>query len=178
LSQVIEWAEQAAVELFGQLKDQKLTLATAESLTGGLVGSLLVGIDGISKYYYGGAITYTDAEKKRQCGVSAELLTQHSAVSSQVAKAMAEGIRLAMGTDLAVATTGYAGPGAGADGTPAGTYYIGVSRVGSGAGVLPGGVSLVTATYFCRPGCTRNEVRACAARDAFSVLNRVLRGLP
>jgi PncC family amidohydrolase len=82
-----------------------LTLSTAESCTGGLVGHAITSIDGSSGYYVGGAISYSDELKQRILGVSPDVLVRHGAVSAQTAIAMAEGARRAFGTDLAVSIT-------------------------------------------------------------------------
>ena len=79
-----------------------LTVATAESCTGGLVGHALTSIPGASSYYLGGLITYADALKRDLAGVPAEVLETHGAVSAQVAIAMAEGVRDRIGADVAV----------------------------------------------------------------------------
>lgn len=96
--------------VFDSLTARGLTMATAESLTGGMVASAIVQFAGASKVYRGGAIVYTDAEKTRSCDVPEVMLKEHTAVSEPVAIQMARGIREKTGADVAVATTGYAGP--------------------------------------------------------------------
>lgn len=103
------------------------TLATAESCTGGLVAHVVTEIDGSSGYYRGGFVTYADDVKRDQLGVPDELLAAHGAVSAQVARAMAEGARARLGTDLAVAITGVAGPGGGTPDKPVGLAYVAVA---------------------------------------------------
>ena len=104
-----------------------LTVATAESCTGGLVGHALTSIPGASSYYLGGLITYADALKRDLAGVPAEVLETHGAVSAQVAIAMAEGVRDRIGADVAVSVTGVAGPDGGTGSKPVGLTYIGIA---------------------------------------------------
>jgi nicotinamide-nucleotide amidase len=104
-----------------------VTVATAESCTGGLIGHVLTEIAGSSGYYVGGAITYSDAMKQTTLGVPAATLDAHGAVSAQVAVAMAEGARRAFGADVAVAVTGIAGPTGGSDRKPVGLTYVAVA---------------------------------------------------
>lgn len=110
------------------LHDQRQTLATAESVTGGLVAHRLCLVPGASDYFRGGIVSYTDDVKAEQLGVPRELLDRHGAVSEPVARAMAEGVRRRFGTDLAVATTGFAGPGGGTNENPVGTAYVALSH--------------------------------------------------
>jgi len=116
-----------ARRLFDVCVDRGLTVATAESCTGGLVAHAITEIAGSSAYYLGGFVTYANDIKRDQLGVGAELLAAHGAVSAQVARAMAEGARTRLGTDLAVAITGIAGPGGGSDEKPVGLTYVAVA---------------------------------------------------
>jgi PncC family amidohydrolase len=116
-----------AERLFTVCIDRRLTLATAESCTGGLVAHAITEIAGSSAYFQGGFVTYADAAKRDQLGVPSELLTAHGAVSAQVARAMAEGARARLATDLAVAITGVAGPGGGTAEKPVGLTYVAVA---------------------------------------------------
>ena len=110
-----------------QLKSKKLTIATAESCTGGLLGAALTTEPGSSVFYLGGAVSYSDALKRGLLGVNEESLFQYGAVSETVAGEMAEGIRLKAGADLALSTTGIAGPDGGSDLKPVGLVYIGLA---------------------------------------------------
>jgi len=105
------------------------TLAVAESLTGGLLGAELVAVPGTSAVLRGGALTYATDSKASVLGVDQELLTAHGPVHPQVAVQMADGARLLFEADVALATTGVAGPGP-ADGHPAGTFYVACTGVG------------------------------------------------
>jgi nicotinamide-nucleotide amidase len=104
-----------------------LTVATAESCTGGLVGHLLTEVAGASDYYLGGAVSYSNGAKERILGVTPETLERHGAVSAQVAVAMAEGAREAFRADVAVAVTGIAGPAGGTNAKPVGLTYVAVA---------------------------------------------------
>lgn len=100
------------------------TLAVAESCTGGWIGKMLTDIPGASRIFTQGWTTYTNEAKARQLGVSTALLEQYGAVSEPVARAMAHGARLQAATDVAIATTGIAGPDGGTPDKPVGLVYI------------------------------------------------------
>ncbi len=113
--------------LFRELDRRRLTLSTAESLTGGLLGARLTAIAGSSRVYWGGVISYSNASKERFCAVPKDLIDHHGPVSREVVSAMAEGILTGSGADCAVAVSGVAGPGPSADGVSAGTVWIAVA---------------------------------------------------
>jgi PncC family amidohydrolase len=106
---------------------RSLTVASAESCTGGLVGYALTEVAGSSGYYLGGVISYGNDAKREQLGVPATTLEMHGAVSAQTAVAMAEGARQRFAADFAVAVTGVAGPGGGTDAKPVGLVYMAVA---------------------------------------------------
>lgn len=110
---------------------RNLTLATAESCTGGLLAQRLTAIPGSSRYFLGGAVVYSDALKTTFAGVPAELVASKGPVSSEVARALAEGIRTRTGASLGISITGIAGPGPGSPGPdadkPIGLVYIGLA---------------------------------------------------
>ncbi len=112
------------------LHEKRQTLATAESITGGLVAHRICQIPGASDFFRGGLVTYTDDMKAEHLGVPRELLERFGAVSEPVARAMAEGARAKFGTDLAIATTGFAGPGGGTEDNPVGTAYVALAHAG------------------------------------------------
>jgi len=119
--------EPVAALLGRMLTERGLTLATAESCTGGLIGAALTDIPGSSAYYLGGTVTYADGAKVQFLDVEEDLLRLHGAVSEEVARAMALGIRRKTGADIAVSVTGIAGPGGGSTEKPVGTVWIGVA---------------------------------------------------
>ena len=104
-----------------------LQLATAESLTGGLLVSRLVDVPGASRAVAGGAVCYSYAAKTRLLGVPSDLLERDGAVSGRVAELMAQGALHLYGADLAVSTTGVAGPGPDDRGVPAGRVHLGLA---------------------------------------------------
>ena len=109
------------------LSDRALTLATAESCTGGGLSHLLTEIPGASAFFIGGIIAYHNDIKLQLLDVPRETLTHHGAVSSQTAIAMAAGCRSRFKTDFAVSITGIAGPGGGSAEKPVGLIYIAVA---------------------------------------------------
>ena len=106
------------------LRGSGLTLALAESCSGGLISKRITDIPGCSDYFLLGAVTYANSAKMGVLGVPEELLLRHGAVSPEVAVAMAGGVRDIAGSDLAIATTGIAGPEGGSREKPVGTVYI------------------------------------------------------
>ena len=114
-------------EVASLLTEKKLTVATAESCTGGLIGHVLTNIPGSSAYYLGGAIAYTNALKIKVLGVASSTLEEHGAVSESTAQEMAEGIKTVTQADIGVASTGIAGPSGGTAEKPVGLVYIGLA---------------------------------------------------
>ena len=110
------------------LHEKRQTLASAESITGGLVAHRVCLVPGASDYFRGGVVSYTDEVKARELGVPRDLLERFGAVSEPVARAMAEGVRTKFGVDLGIATTGFAGPGGGTETDPVGTAYVGLAH--------------------------------------------------
>lgn len=109
------------------LAAKKLKLATAESCTGGLISKMITDVAGVSAVFECGVCSYSEQIKSRVLGVEKALIEQYGVVSPQVASAMAEGVKNLAGADIAVATTGVAGPAGGTQSTPVGMVYIGVS---------------------------------------------------
>ena len=119
---------QLATQLQHLAIERGVTIGTAESCTGGLVGHSITAIPGASAYYLGGVVSYSDAVKHELVGVPRATLERHGAVSAQVAVAMAEGIRQRVGCDLSVAVTGVAGPDGGTEAKPVGLTYVATAR--------------------------------------------------
>jgi nicotinamide-nucleotide amidase len=109
------------------LTERKLTLAVAESCTGGLIADRITDVAGSSNYFERGLITYSNASKIAELGVPAELIQQHGAVSREVAEAMASGVRVNSAVDIGLSTTGIAGPTGGSPEKPVGLVWIGYS---------------------------------------------------
>jgi nicotinamide-nucleotide amidase len=127
------------VQVVSALSEQGRTVAVAESLTGGLVASTLVGVPGVSAVFRGGVVSYATDLKHRLLGVDAGLLERNGPVDPEVALQMARGVRDRLGADWGLATTGVAGPGP-QDGVPAGRVFVAVvgPQVSAGlAGSVP-----------------------------------------
>lgn len=114
-------------DLVRELLQRKLTFSAAESCTGGLIGKLLTDLAGSSAFFKGSAVTYWNEAKENILGVTEEVLRRYTAVSRETAQQMAEGARRIYGSDIAVSTTGYAGPGLGERGEAPGLVYIGIA---------------------------------------------------
>ena len=115
-------------EMLGELlRKKKLTLSAADSCTGGRVGDKITNISGSSDYFLGSAVTYSNEAKIALLKVSEKSLGSYGAVSEQVAKEMAVGCRELFGSDIAVSTTGIAGPTGGSKEKPVGLVWFGVS---------------------------------------------------
>ena len=107
--------------------ERGLTVALAESCTGGLVADALTDIPGSSGYFLGGIVSYADATKERLLAVPPEVVAAHGAVSAQVARAMAEGARARFEAAIAASVTGIAGPDGGSEAKPVGLTYVAVA---------------------------------------------------
>jgi nicotinamide-nucleotide amidase len=120
-------AELPEVRIGQILTERSLTLAVAESCTGGLLGHRLTDVPGSSLYFLGGIVAYSYDAKERLLGVQHNTLYDHGAVSEQTAREMAQGVRRALGSDIGVSVTGIAGPGGGMPDKPVGLTWIGIS---------------------------------------------------
>jgi len=115
-------------QVVGEMLIEKgLTIAVAESCTGGLVAHRLTKIPGASNYLLCDVVAYSDESKQRILGVEKELIETRGAVSAEVVSAMSEGVRKISGADIGISTTGIAGPGGGSEEKPVGLMYIGIS---------------------------------------------------
>jgi len=110
-------------EILYKLYESGKTIATAESCTSGRIGEVITSVPGASAYYKGGTICYSNEAKTTVLNIDADLIAEKNAVSEDVAKEMVKGVINLLGTDYAIATTGFAGPGAEA-GIPVGTIWI------------------------------------------------------
>lgn len=119
--------EQIEVKVGRLLREKGLTLAVAESCTGGLVGHLLTNVPGSSEYFRGGVVAYAYGAKERLLGVRHKTLYEFGAVSEQTAREMARGARNALSADIGLSVTGIAGPGGGMVDKPVGLAWAAVS---------------------------------------------------
>jgi nicotinamide-nucleotide amidase len=150
-------------EITGELLlERGLTVAVAESCTGGLVGKRFTDVPGSSDYFLGGVTSYHNEVKMNVLGVPADMLAQHGAVSSEVAAAMAEGVRDLLHADCSLSTTGVAGPGGGTEEKPVGLVYIG--------SVVDGVTEVERLRFWGR----RDQVRERSALAAIDLLRRRL----
>ncbi len=141
------------------LRERGMTLACAESCTGGLIAKRITDVSGCSDVFLGGCVTYANEAKEKLIGVKHETLEAFGAVSEQTAREMARGVRLALGADVGIATTGIAGPGGGTPEKPVGTVYIAVSTAEGET------VKLLNLS----PKRSREFIRICAATNAMSL---------
>jgi len=116
-------------QLRDKLRKRKLTIAVAESCTGGLLGSRITDVAGSSEYFLGGVIAYQNKVKEALLHVPHDVIAAHGAVSAQTVEAMASGCRELFKCDIAVSITGIAGPGGGSAEKPVGLVYVGLSTV-------------------------------------------------
>ncbi|MCA9528829.1 MAG: competence/damage-inducible protein A [Myxococcales bacterium] len=149
------------------LRNRGLTLAVAESCTGGLVGAMLTDVPGSSDFLLLDAVTYANSAKTAVLGVSAEVLCAHGAVSGETAQMMAEGALRVSGADLAVATTGIAGPGGGTEDKPVGTVWFAIAKKDG---------EVRTAHRLLRGG--RARIRTLAAYVALELVRRAASDAP
>jgi len=116
-----------AVELGELLRERGLTLALAESCTGGLIGDRITNVAGSSDYFLGAIVSYAIDAKINLLGVSDDTLNEHGAVSAQTVKEMAHGARHVLGADIGLSVSGIAGPGGGTTVKPVGLVWFGLS---------------------------------------------------
>ena len=148
------------------LRERKQTLATAESITGGLLGGAITEIPGSSDVFIGGVVAYNEQTKSQLLGVDATLFAAHGVVSREVALAMAKGARERLGSTWALSTTGVAGPGP-SNGVPPGLVWIAIAGPYAESAIFAEELHLVG---------DRQEVRAATIARAFDAFTRILRG--
>lgn len=158
----------AAERLIGELRARGLTIATAESLTGGLIAAALTAVAGASDVVDRGFVTYTNAAKVEMLGVSPVLIAAVGVVSREVAIAMAEGALARSGAGVTVAVTGVAGPGGGTMAKPVGLVHVAAAR-------RIGGSTQPTLHQECRFGAIgRDGVRRATLSAAFGLVHRAI----
>ena len=148
------------------LKERHMTIATAESLTGGMIAANLVEIPGASEVVRGGFVTYQSVAKTMLLGVPADMIDQYDVVSAEVAVAMARGARENLGVDIAVSATGLAGPGGGTPERPVGTVFLGISTAEH---TYPIALHLTG---------SRERIRTLTMKNALNAVRRELQGNP
>jgi nicotinamide-nucleotide amidase len=153
----------AARALLDLCRGKRLTIATAESCTGGLVAGVLTDIPGSSDVLDRGFVTYSNAAKQAMLGVPAVMLEQHGAVSAETAEAMARGALAQAPVDLAVAITGIAGPGGATPGKPVGLVHF-------AAAARTGELRRLGRRYG---DLGRSQVRSAAVNDALAMLREL-----
>jgi len=144
------------------LKGKGLTIACAESCTGGLIGHRLTDVPGSSAYFLESAVVYGDRAKTKRLGVPKALIEEHGAVSGAVARAMAAGVRRTSGADIGLAVTGIAGPGGGTARKPVGLVYIALAR--------SQGTAVVRRIFFGR----REDVKFQSSQRALDMVRKTL----
>ncbi len=157
-------AENALVSF---LAERSLTIATAESCTGGMIGERLTSVPGSSAVYVGGFVTYVNEMKLQLLGVRPESIEAHTEVSAAVAAEMAEGTRRITGADVGISTTGYAGPGGGTEENPVGTVFVGVATEHR---------TETFRLYYHRRGNARQYIReAASSRAMLEVIRHIMK---
>lgn len=159
----VDSLEQVVVQ---EMTARGLTLATAESCTGGLMGKRITDVPGASACYLGGVVSYQNEVKENLLGVRHETLITKGAVSEETACQMAEGVRKALGADIGISTTGVAGPGGGTPEKPVGLIYVGISTEDK-----------TWVVRILRPRQSRESLRRLASSTAFDLVRRYLEGL-
>lgn len=159
----VDSLEQVVVQ---EMTARGLTLATAESCTGGLMGKRITDVPGASACYLGGVVSYHNEVKENLLGVRHETLMTKGAVSEDTACQMAQGVRKALGADIGISTTGVAGPGGGTPEKPVGLIYVGISTG-----------DRTWAVRILRPRQSRESLRRLASSTAFDLVRRHLEGI-
>ena len=148
------------------LERKGLTIATAESCTGGLLSELITSVSGASAVFELGLCTYSERIKTEFLGVPAEIIRDFGVVSEQTALSMVNGLKKCSGADVCVSVTGIAGPSGGTAEIPVGTVYIGFDSCGSRFVKLP--------ELWKLSDMSRGNIRRCAAAYAFEIVEKML----
>lgn len=120
-------AKEKYKEAVAKLIEKGISVSTAESFTGGLIGKLFTDVPGSSAIFYGGVIAYINEIKEGLLGVKRDTIEKYTEVSFEAAREMAEGARRVFGSDIAISTTGFAGPTGGNENDPVGTVYVAIA---------------------------------------------------
>lgn len=153
----VESLHEAAASL---LREKNITLATAESCTGGLLSSLITDISGASEFFRGSVCAYTNEMKMKLLGIPGELLDTHGAVSTECAEALSKAACEKFGTDAGIGVTGYADPSSGDEKNPGGTVYVAVTLFGK-----------TVSSKIYQP-MSRALAKSRAAQEAFNLLRK------
>lgn len=156
-----EPVERLAGRLLDQLVERGESLATAESLTGGLLAARLTDVPGASRCFAGGVVSYATRVKEDVLGVPSEVVGRHGVISQECATAMAQGVRRRLGTTWGLATTGVAGPDS-QEGHPVGTVWVAVA--------WPDG----TRAHELHLSGSRSDIREATCHEVMSVLDGIL----
>lgn len=162
MNNIQEYQEKIEYVLGNILCNNKLTISTAESCTGGMIAAKLISYPGISSSFLEGAVTYSNEAKVKRLGVKRETLDKYGAVSRETAKEMVEGISKESCSNIGIATTGIAGPGGGTKDKPVGLVYIAVH------------INNFTKVEKCNFEGNREEVRIAATNYALEMLKNEL----
>lgn len=146
-----------------KLEEKNLTVASAESCTGGLIAGKIIDYPGASKVFIDGVVSYSNESKVTRLGVKQETLEKFGAVSEQTAKEMAEGVKNVLNADIGISSTGIAGPGGGTEEKPVGLVYIAVSSKNK------------TTVKKLNIKGSRNKIRSRAVTEALTLLLEILK---
>lgn len=162
MNNIKEYQEKIEYVLGNILCNNKLTISTAESCTGGMIAAKLISYPGISSSFLEGVVTYSNESKIKRLGVNKETLEKYGAVSKETAKEMVEGIAKESCSNISIATTGIAGPGGGTEEKPVGLVYIALH------------INNFTKVEKCNFQGSREEVRTSATNYALEMLKNEL----
>ena len=148
------------------LIEKGTSISTAESFTGGLIGKMFTDVPGSSSVFHGGVIAYMNEIKEGLLGVKTDTIEKHTEVSFEAAAEMAEGARRVFGSDIAISTTGFAGPTGGNKNDPVGTVYVGIATSEK---------TVVIRTEYTGELLERKTIRICSSLLAIEEILKILR---
>lgn len=150
-------------DVSNELKRKKLTIAVAESCTGGLLSSTLTDLPGSSNYFMEGIVTYSIDSKKQRLGINSEIIVKYGVISAKVASAMAEASRNFLNNDIGIGVTGNTGPSVNQEGTPVGLVYIAISS------------KYITKVYDFNFTGSRSEIKRKVVQETLNILKETLK---